>query len=554
MSATTPTLDSKDERGEELRGPSLGARGWARFVWRQLTSMRTALMLLLLVAVAAIPGSVWPQRSIDAGAVATYIEENPTTGPILDTLQMFDVYTSVWFSAAYLLLLISLIGCIVPRTWRYWATLTAPPPAVPRRPERLGASLTLAVPLTPADTEERVRRALKRRRYRLRGPEKTGEVAAETGYLREFGNICFHYGIVVVTVALAAGYLVGWKADRIVPIGESFANTRAAYHTFTGGPLVDDTDLQPFVVTLDSMSVRFEDRVGTGQLGAPRDFRIETTIRDTPTSEPRHDVLAVNDPLHFRGAEVYLLGNGYAPVITVRDAAGEVIYSQATPFLPHDDNYRSTGAIKVPAAAPEHLGFAGVFVPTAVEVGDQGQATDVPGDTMGDLQSGFPDLHDPLLVLTVHTGQLFPDASPQSVYELDTSGMTDVVGADGAPLRLQMRPGDVVDLPNGLGSVEFEQVDRWAGISTRYDPVKNVALWSSIVMLLGLLASLVIPRRRVFARAVADDEGGSRLLLAGLAQREDTRLGELLESLADDLAEAVPGTTIIEKTERTDRS
>ncbi len=601
------TLDSLPEDGTDgastLRGPRLGVRGWARFLWRQLTSMRTALLLLLLVALAAIPGSVFPQRSIDVSAVQTFLEDHPAAGPILDTLGFFDVYTSAWFSAIYLLLVISLVGCILPRTATYRRTLTAPPPAVPRRPERLGTSLVLETAASPDEVEEAARALLRRRRYRLRRRDEDGvgrdgvdagrggagasrdvtEVAGETGYLREAGNLLFHYGVVAVILSLAAGYLVGWKGDRIVPIGESFANNRAAYHTFSGGPLVDPTRMQPFVVTLDSMIARFEDQVGTGQLGAPREFRVEATVRDTPTSAPRHETLGVNSPLHFSGAEVYLLGNGYAPVVTVRDAAGQVLYRQATPFLPDDGNYRSTGAIKVPAASPKQLGFSGVFLPTVVDKSAGGGGAEGTSGDLTDLASGFPGLNDPMLVLSVYEGTLFPQPEAQSVYRLDTRGMTPVPAPDDAPLTLQLRPGQTVTLPDGRGSVELSGIDRWAGISTRYDPVKGVALGSSIVMLLGLLASLVIPRRRVFLRArrtgsssggvaaagpataetpaggstsaaVADDGERTRVLLAGLARRDDAGLGGMLTEFANDLADRLGGATIIETTDGTDRT
>ena len=66
--------------------PTLNARGWLRFLWRQLTSMRTALFLLLMLAVAAVPGSVFPQRNIDATRTADWIADHPTAGPILDRL------------------------------------------------------------------------------------------------------------------------------------------------------------------------------------------------------------------------------------------------------------------------------------------------------------------------------------------------------------------------------------------------------------------------------------------------------------------------------------
>lgn len=531
--------------------PRLGPAGWARFLWRQLTSMRTALLLLLLVAIAAIPGSVFPQRAIDLGAVDRYLDAHPTGGRILDALQMFDVYTSVWFSAIYLLLVVSLVGCIIPRTMTFWRQLAAPPPAVPRRPERIGPHLTLTTGATPEEVVAQAR-ALMKRRYRLRREDDTGpgEVAAERGYLREAGNILFHYGVVAVIVALAAGYLVGWKGDRIVSVGEGFANTRSSYFTFSGGPLVDGKDLQPFLVHLDDLAVRFEQNVDSGQVGAPREFKATTTVRDTPGAPPRREVLEVNHPLQFDDAEVYLLANGYSPVVTVRDASGKVVYSQPTPFLPQDANYRSTGAVKVPAALPKSLGLSGVFLPTAVmSDGKAGQD----GDEFPDVDSAFPDAKAPVLVLSVYEGNLFPDAAPQSVYALRTTALTQVKGVDGKPLRLMLRPGDRATLPGGRGTVEFERLDRWVGISTRYDPVKDAAMWSSILMLIGLIASLLIKRRRVFIRATPQGDG-SRVLVAGLAQREDAALGMHLRDLASDLVERLPAGTKIDGPDPTEES
>ncbi len=490
--------------------------------------MRTALLLLLLVALAAIPGSVWPQRSIDQGKVVSYLQEHPRSGPWLDRLQLFDVYTSVWFSAIYLLLIISLVGCILPRTSQLARALRARPPAVPRHLERLASHRNVQLDATAEQVDGALRSLLRRRGYRLRpdggNDHGTWDVAAECGHLREAGNLAFHYGVVAVVVALASGYLVGWRGDVIVPVGQSFTNTIGAYHTFTGGPWARSDSMQPFSVHIDDMSVRFEERPGSGQLGAPRDFQVATTTTDGPGEAPQKRTLSVNGPLHFRGAEVYLLGNGYAPRITVRDAAGKVLYSQATPFLPQDGNYRSTGAVKVSAARTQ-LGFAGVFLPTAYAP-QEGRAEE--------LESAFPDLGAPTLLLKAWEGTLFPDGEPQSVYELRTDGMRPVGGAENQ-FELRLTPGMTVQLPQGRGSVTFDGVDRWAGVSTRYDPAKPFALASALVMILGLLASLLIPRRRVFARITPLSAGGSRLVLGGLAQREDAALPDLLAELEENL-------------------
>ena len=113
--------------------PRLGAVGWARWTWRSLTSMRTALFLLLLLAVAAVPGSTFPQRSIDAARTAQWITDHPTAGPVLDRLGFFEVYASPWFAAIYLLLFVSLIGCVLPRLRIHWHQLRSVPPRAPRR-------------------------------------------------------------------------------------------------------------------------------------------------------------------------------------------------------------------------------------------------------------------------------------------------------------------------------------------------------------------------------------------------------------------------------------
>ena len=99
---------------------------------------------------------------------------------------------------------------------------------------------------------------------------------------------------------------------------------------------VDTDALQPFSVRLDSLDVRFEEDAGGAQFGAARDFRAGTTVTPEPGAPAQERELAVNSPLQFGNSYVYLLGNGYAPVITVRDAQGTVLYQQATPFLPQD--------------------------------------------------------------------------------------------------------------------------------------------------------------------------------------------------------------------------
>lgn len=109
----------------------IGVIGWARWFWRQLTSMRVALILLFLLSLGSIPGSLIPQTQVDAMKVAEWKRTHDFWVPVAEKLQLFDVYSSVWFSAIYILLFVSLIGCIIPRTWQFVGQLTGRPPGAP---------------------------------------------------------------------------------------------------------------------------------------------------------------------------------------------------------------------------------------------------------------------------------------------------------------------------------------------------------------------------------------------------------------------------------------
>jgi cytochrome c biogenesis protein len=466
--------------------PTLGTIGLLRWGWRQLTSMRTALFLLLLLSIAAVPGSIFPQRNIDAGRVADYIAQNPTTSPWLDRLGFFDVYASVWFSAIYLLLFISLVGCIVPRTKVHVAALRARPPKAPARLHRLDEHAEVTTTLSPDEALDVARKVLRRKRFRLHSHDGAS-LSGESGYLRETGNLLFHLALTGIIVGMAVGHVLGWRGDIILAEGEKFASSAGTYNTISPGPWVDTETLPPFVLSLDKLDVEFNETPGRG-FGAPRLFDAQTRLQREPGSPATQETVSVNHPITVDGADIFLLGNGYTPVITVRDTKGAVLYREATPFLPQDGNYRSVGVIKVPSASPKQLGFTGFFLPTAEPTFVNGPA------------SIFPDARNPELALSVWEGNLFPGGAPQSVYTLNTDEMKQVAKADGSPALVRLKPGQTYDLPGGRGSITFDSVRRYAGLSVRTDPGALISLVSAVLATLGLILGLTVKRRRVFVR------------------------------------------------------
>lgn len=508
----------------------LGPLGWARWLWRQLTSMRTALFLLLMLAVAAVPGSIIPQRGADAVRVAQYEQDHPVLAPWIERVSGFDVYTSPWFSAIYILLFVSLVGCVLPRTRTHLRSLRTPPPPTPARLERLPVHRTAEVPFDPDVALAAARTVLRGRRYRV-VDGGGASVAAQRGDLRETGNLVFHLSLIGVLVAVAVGGLFGYRGQALVPQGKAFANSLTSYDSFDRGSWYDPADLPPFSLRLDDLRVKFDETSAGEQFAAPRDFEADLGVSDGPGQAVQEQRLRVNHPLRVGGASVYLAGNGYAPHVTVRDSAGNVAFDDQVPFLPQDAFYASSGVIKVPDAAGTQIGFVADLYPT-YEMTPQGP------------RSLFPDSRNPVILLTAFTGDLGLDGPPQNVYVLDTAKMTQLEGADGAPFRAALRPGQTLDLPGGAGSITLDSVDRYAGITVRHDPARGVALVSALLAIAGLSASLFIPRRRLWVRVrPAGDEGagaGTLVQVGALARSEDAGLADEADRVLADLVAALP--------------
>ncbi|MBU4465859.1 MAG: cytochrome c biogenesis protein ResB [Actinobacteria bacterium] len=525
----------------EIVNPKLGPIGWMRWAWRQLTSMRNALVLLLLLAIAAVPGSIVPQRSADPNGVTQYFSSNPDLAPILDKLQLFDVYTSAWFSAIYILLFVSLIGCVIPRTSHHWKALRARPPRTPARLVRLDDYRETRVEIPQgADAAAEASRAvdlaaqqLKRGGYRIERYDGRGgfSVSAERGYWRETGNLLFHGALVGVLIAVGVGGGFTYTGQRVVVQGTSFVNALTDYSSFNPGRFVNAENLTPYTLTLDKFDITYQP-IGSSAPGQAGDFVAHLTTQQVGGEATDGDV-RVNHPLDIAGDNIYLLGNGYAPTVTIRNAAGVVVFHDSVPFLPQDTNMTSLGVIKVPDGMPEQLGLVGFFYPTQAKL-DSGAFT-----------SAYPDLVNPSLTLNVYAGDLgINDGTPRSVYTLDPTGMTQLTGGTTGVDSIELTPGQTTNLPNGLGTVTFENespstatgyeqsVKRFVSLSIHRDAAGPWVLVFALIALGGLLLALFVPRRRMWVKAVVDGTA-VRIEYAGLARGEDPTLKAAVDALAD---------------------
>ena len=495
------TTTEASTEARESEATRLSTAPLARTGWRHLTSMRTALLLLTLLALAAIPGTLLPQRGLNPVKVDTFLTNHPHLGPFLDRLSLFDVFAAPWFAAIYLLLFISLIGCLVPRIRLHARALRKAPPATPRHLDRLAVNESWPSELPATEVVETATSTLRRHRWRTEvRTEPTGAVtvAAEKGYLRETGNLVFHVSLVVLLAGIALGGLFGYKGTVLVVQGQGFANVRSSYDVFEPSRLYSDDQLAPFSFTLKQFKATYEPS------GQPRSFDALVDYQAKPgAATSTHDV-RVNHPLAADGANVFLIGHGYALHIQVRSPSGRLVYDSDTPFLADDEMFASHGVVKVPTGLPHQLGLTGFFYPTF-------QATPL------GPQSSFPAPRNPVLSLAAWRGDLgLGSGIPQSVYSLPVESLKHIANR-------QLAPGQSWRLPDGT-TIRFAGVDQWATFQVAHDPGKTVVLVAGILVIAGLLGSLRVRRRRFWLRAtpVEADDGTRRSVVtaAGLPRTD----------------------------------
>ncbi|RBY91546.1 cytochrome c biogenesis protein ResB [Blastococcus sp. TBT05-19] len=513
-------------------GPSAGRRVGALLLrwWRRLTAMRTAIILLFLLALAAVPGSLLPQRSLSQNNVRQYFTDHPDLAPVLDDLYLFDVFSSPWFAAIYLLLFLSLIGCVLPRAAEHFRSLRTPPPPAPRNLLRLPDSGRLDSSLPPAAALDVVEEELRVRRFRVVRRETAGgpELSAEKGYLKETGNLLFHLSLLALLLGLAGGKMWGYEGSILVTEGQGFCNSFQQYDTYSSGPLVDSGDLSSMCVDLEQFRAEYEENLTASSFTA--DIRY-----GDPQGEERKTTIGVNEPLRIDGDRVYVTGHGFSPTFSVTLPDGTAFTDVATPFLPTDQRtLASEGALKLPdlgAGQDDQLAIEGFFAPTGLLQG-------------GVLTSVDPRPLAPQVAIIAYQGYLGLDSGlPQSVYSLDRSqierGRLTEVGA------ANLRVGESLDLPDGT-QVTFTGYKEFAALQYSHDPGQLWVLAAAVALLGGLLGLLLLRRERVFARAgSAPDGSGTVLTIASLARgggESGPRFTELSDELRAALTAAAPRT------------
>ena len=527
------STDTESRPAAEPRPPrqSVGGRALAgvRNAWRGLTSMRTALVLLFLLALAAIPGALLPQRSLNAGKVDEYIADRPTLGPLMDRVELFDVFGSFWFTAVYVLLFVSLVGCILPRCVEHARALRTPPVATPRNLARLPHHRRAEVDGAPAEVLDSV--AERMRGWRTaRREESTGALtlSTEKGYLREAGNLVFHLSLVGLLVAIAAGKLFSYEGNVVVIANDGpgiCTTSPAQFDSFRAGNLIDGTGLTPLCVRVKDFRADYLPNGQAEQFTSNIEYQ---SGADLVTDTWRDDVLQVNHPLRVAGDRVYLQGHGYAPTFTVTFPNGET-RTETVQWEPTDGTtFLSSGVHRFDPPGglypdsterrKNQIAIEGLFAPTASFHGTL-------------LSSSFPAPNDPAVAVDIYKGDTGLDTgNPQSLFSL-----SQVLVEQGRLVkqdRVNLIPGESTTLADGT-QVRFDGAEEFVNLQVSHDPAQTWVLVTALTMMAGLVVSLVIKRRRIWVRVYpADDPRRTVVELGGLARTDQIRPGGATSSTA----------------------
>ncbi|MCQ9351787.1 cytochrome c biogenesis protein ResB [Corynebacterium sp. 153RC1] len=505
--------------------------------WHWLTSMRTALMLLFVLAVAAIPGALLPQRSLNESKVIEYIQANGKVAEIYDKLQLFDVFSSTWFTAIFTLLFFSLIGCIIPRSWDHYKAMKTPPVRAPKVLARMPHHGKGSVEKPIDAVAEDIRGVLKGWHLAEYSPheDRAGarSFAAEKGYLREFFNLTFHLGLVGILVAVAVGKLWSYEGQVIIIASDDpnqnseFCNTATAnFDSFRAGALFDGTGLHPFCFVAHSFVA---DYLPTGQAEMfTSEISYATGEEMFADPETWQDyTLKVNHPLRLAGDRIYLQGHGYAPTFTVTWPNGEQ-RTQTIQWQPTDPTFfLSSGVMRFDPPAglypdlferrQQQIAIQGLFAPTAQWEGDSGSL----------LTSSFPAMTDPAVAIDIYRGDNGLDTGRgQSIFELDPSLIQ--AGQLQRVDRVNLTVGEQVTLDDGT-RITFDGAQEFANYQISHDPSQNWVLLFALVTIASLSGSLFVKRRRIWVRLRPVTDSVTLVETAGLARTDRAGWGEEYE-------------------------
>lgn len=186
-----------------------------------LSSLKLTVALLIIIAALSILGTVIPQQY---GPVESLTHMSPGLVKIFRSLQLLDLYHSVWFIILMCLLSLNLIACSLKRFPTSWKLFTATPSLDRTKPfEDLSPDNILMIEGERSGITSRVEHLLMKRykRFRRKDTDTTTAFYAEKGAYSHFGVYIVHASILIIIAGAIIGSLWGFEGFVNLAEGES---------------------------------------------------------------------------------------------------------------------------------------------------------------------------------------------------------------------------------------------------------------------------------------------------------------------------------------------
>lgn len=483
--AGTPPIGSAGAAaGPTATGPTAMDRvdGVLEGLWHLLTSMRVAMIIMLLIAVMGVIGSMViqmpsgvsddPAARIDwLNGVRPRFSLFAAQTDIMSSLQLFEVFNSIIFRILVALLTVSLVACSLHRIPGLIRTATKPRVDV-------GAAFfqhapqheTIVARQTPAETRALVAGVLQRRGYRtLVTEDETIHVYGDRFRWMQFSGLIGHLSLVVIMAGAILGGIAGYR-DQDFSIAEG-ATRLVGTNEGLSVQLVD------FTVTYDQVT------------DMPSDYASSVVLLKDGKEIDRH-VVRVNDPLRYGDLTFYQASYGSAAQMTIKDASGKVLTSEGVPFSwSLNDGDRSLGILSVPGTSY-----------TLWIIGTSGDS-----DTR------------------VHPGQV-----EVQVFNSGAASMT--------PIDDQVIDQGKAATVAGM-TMTFDRESQYTRLSVARDPGVVLVWLGSLLLFVGFALRFMLPHKRVWGR-ITTRANGAIVAMATLAQK-DAAISTDFEDLVNDIRTAL---------------
>jgi cytochrome c biogenesis protein len=441
-------------------------------VWDFFISLKLAITVLILLAIASIFGTIIEQNAPMEKYHQVYTDASVR---IMDALSLFDMYHSWWFLLLLMLFTVNLSCCTIDRLPRAVKIVRNPKLTLDEGLEKSLGQVDRWKKKGSLDAwAEKYADAMGKAigKPRVTKNSETVHLYAETGVVSRFGVYVTHASIVIIFIGAIVGNVFGYKGYVNIPEGETVRQVPTR-----GGTRPVDLD---FAVRCNKFSLTFYTDKSGNPTQQPKEYASDLSIFDNGREVLRKKIV-VNDPLQYKGVWFYQSSYGQ-----MGSATAQVM-------------------VLDPKGAPvSNLSLAA------------GRKVDVPGYgfiTGIDYQPDYQGLG-PALLVTLEK----PGKQPAQAWL-----------PAGRPDFDRRRNDQYAFAFGGLNQAFF------TGLQVAKDPGVNIVWVGCTLMVIGIIIAFFMSHQRLWIRLTPASDGRVDVVLAGSANRNRLAFEKKFEKIQDDM-------------------